>query len=292
MTIKGPILTLNNGVTMPAFGLGVFQSGKDETAAAVQVAIADGYGLIDTASGYRNEAEVGDGIRQSGIARDEIFVTTKLRPSDYGHDAALRAFDASMDQLGFDVLDLYLLHWPVPRDFAKTVESWKVCESLLGQGRVRAIGVCNFTPAHLDALIARTDIVPAVNQIELHPFFVQHDHDVARERLGIVTQAWSPIGGIQRYWGDGSQARDPLHDPVIVLLAKKYGKTAAQIVLRWQIELGHSAIPKSVKPTRIVENIDIFDFALTADEVAAISALDTGKRGGPDPEVQGTPAGK
>lgn len=199
MTVKGPILTLNNGVTMPAFGLGVFQSDKNETAQAVQVAISGGYGLIDTASGYRNEAEVGDGIRDSGMARDAIFVTTKLRPTDYGRDAARRAFDTSMEQLGLAVLDLYLLHWPVPRDFDTTIASWKVCESLLAEGRVRAIGVCNFTPAHLDALIARSDVVPAVNQIELHPFFVQADHDAAHKRLGVITQAWSPIGGIQRY---------------------------------------------------------------------------------------------
>lgn len=292
MNCKGPILKLNNGVDMPAFGLGVFQSSKDDTAAAVKSAIAEGYGLIDTASGYANEAEVGRGIAESDIDRTQIFVTTKLHPSDHGHDEALRAFDRSMTQLGLDTLDLYLLHWPVPRDFDNTVASWKVCERLLAEGRVRAIGVCNFTPAHLDALIARSDIIPAVNQIELHPFFVQRDHDVAHERLGIVTQAWSPIGGIQRYWGDGSEVRDPLRHPVVTALAERYAKTPAQIVLRWQIDLDHSAIPKSVNPKRIVENIDIFDFTLQPDEIAAISALDTGNRGGPDPETQGTPSGK
>jgi diketogulonate reductase-like aldo/keto reductase len=277
---------------MPAFGLGVFQSGKNETADAVKTAVANGYGLIDTAAGYENEAEVGQGIRESGIKRPDIFVTTKLRWSDYGYDQALKAFDLSMDKLGFDVLDLYLLHWPIPRNFDDTVASWKACERMLAEGRVRAIGVCNFKPAHLDALIARTDIVPAVNQIELHPFFVQPDHDLAHKRLNIVTQAWSPIGGILRYWGGAVDEHDPLNHPVVTDLAAKYGKTPAQVMLRWQIELGHSAIPKSINPARIRENIDIFDFTLQPDEVTAISALDTGRRGGPDPEVQGTPEGK
>jgi diketogulonate reductase-like aldo/keto reductase len=289
MTYKGPTLTLNNGVEMPAFGLGVFQSTRDETPAAVRAGIESGYGLIDTASGYQNEAEVGRGVRESAAERSEIFVTTKLRPTDYGTDAAQRAFDASMEKLGFDVLDLYLLHWPVPLDFDNTVASWQVCERLLAEGRVRAIGVCNFTPAHLRMLAERSEVVPAVNQIELHPFFVQQDHHDAHREMGIVTQAWSPIGGIQRYWGDGDTAKDPLHNSVIVALSEKYGKTPAQIVLRWQIDLGHSAIPKSVKPHRITENIDVFDFSLRPDEILAISALNTGKRGGPDPETQGTP---
>lgn len=289
--MRGPILTLNNGLTMPMLGLGVFQSDKEETAGAVKSAIAEGYRLIDTASGYKNEAEVGQGIREGGTDRSEIFVTTKLRPSDYGHDAALRAFDASISKLGLDVLDLYLLHWPVPRDFENTIISWKICERLLREGRVRAIGVCNFKPAHLDMLIARSDVVPAVNQIELHPYFVQADHDEAHKRLGIVTQAWSPIGGIQRYW-PGEEKRDPLSDSVVTNLATKYGKSPAQIILRWQIELGHSIIPKSVHAHRIRENADIFDFTLSQDETAAISALDTGRRGGPDPETQGTPEGK
>jgi diketogulonate reductase-like aldo/keto reductase len=245
----------------------------------------------DTASGYQNEAEVGQGIRGGAIDRSEIFITTKLRPTDYGHDAALRAFDVSMSQLGLDVLDLYLLHWPVPRDFDNTVASWKVCERLLVEGRVRAIGVCNFKPTHLDRLIARSDVAPAVNQIELHPYFVQRDHDEAHKRLVTVTQAWSPIGSIQRYW-PGDEKRDPLSDPVVTGLATRYGTTPAQIVLRWQIEFGHSIIPKSVHLHRIRENADIFDFSLSQDEVAAISALDTGLRGGPDPEVQGTPEGK
>jgi diketogulonate reductase-like aldo/keto reductase len=292
MKCKGPIFTLNNGVQMPAFGLGVFQSTPDETVNAVKAALDDGYGLIDTAAAYNNESEVGKAIKESGIERSEVFITTKLRPADFGYDSALRAFDASMSKLDIELLDLYLLHWPVPRDFANTLASWKACERLLAEGRVRAIGVSNFTPAHLDTLLSETDIVPAVNQIELHPFFPQEDHDIAHEPLNIVTQAWSPIGGIQRYRGEATAERDPLRHPTVSRLAEKYNKTGAQIILRWQIELGHSVIPKSVKPARIQENIDIFDFSLSEEEVAAISALDTGMRGGPDPETQWTPPGK
>lgn len=290
--MKGPELLLNNGVKMPAFGLGVFQTSREETAGAVNTAISEGYRLIDTASGYNNEEEVGSGIRDSGVESKDIFVTTKLRPADYGYDAALRAFDLSVEKLGLDVLDLYLLHWPVPRDFETTVASWKALESLVDAGRVRAIGVCNFKPAHLEMLMAKSDIVPAVNQIELHPYFVQSDHDEAHKKAGIVTQAWSPIGGIQRYWGDSAEKKDPLHDPVVTEIAKRHGKTAAQIVLRWQLDLGHSVIPKSVHAQRIRENMDIFGFSLRHDEMVAISSLDTGHRGGPDPEVQGTPDGK
>lgn len=277
---------------MPAFGLGVFQSSKEDTVGAVKAAIEAGYRLIDTAAGYQNEAEVAMGIRESGIDRSEIFITTKLRTKDFGYDSAQRAFDASMSALGIDVVDLYLLHWPVPRNFENTLASWKVCEQLLAEGRVRAIGVSNFTPAHMATLIESSSVVPAVNQIELHPFFLQQDHREAHQRLGVITQAWSPIGGVQRYRGDGSEARDPLHHPVVVELAKKYGKTPAQVVLRWQIDLGHSAIPKSINRKRICENIDIFDFSLQPDEVSAISALDTGRRGGGDPEVVGTPEGR
>jgi diketogulonate reductase-like aldo/keto reductase len=293
MQCKGPILTLNNGVAMPAFGLGVFQSEKAETSAAVKWAIESGYGLIDTAAAYQNEEEVGQAIAESGVARDDIFITTKMHPNDFGQDTALRAFDTSMQKLGIDVLDLYLLHWPVPRNFEATIASWKVCERVLAEGRVRAIGVSNFKPAHMDALLAQSDIVPAVNQIELHPFFVQEDHDVAHRKLGIITQAWSPIGGVHRYRPEGGgEPSDPLHHPTVTKLAEKYGKTAAQIVLRWQIDLGHSAIPKSVKLARIKENIDIFDFSLLPDEIAMISAMDTGTRGGADPETRWTPAGK
>jgi diketogulonate reductase-like aldo/keto reductase len=283
---KGPVLTLNNGIEMPALGLGVFQSGPVETVAAVRAAIADGYRLIDTAAAYMNEQQVGEGIRTSGIPRNEMFVTTKLWMSDYGYDQTLHAFERSLRKLGLDYLDLYLLHWPVPQDFDKTVASYKAAEKLLADGRVRAIGVCNFSPKHLDDLIARTTVVPAVNQVELHPFFSQKELRAVDAKLGIVTQAWSPIGGVNRYFVQNPERpADPLAHPTITGLAAKHGKTPAQIVLRWHIEIGTSPIPKSVRAERIEGNIDIFDFALNEDEIAAIESLDLGKRGGPDPEL-------
>jgi diketogulonate reductase-like aldo/keto reductase len=286
MTEPSSIIMLNNGVPMPALGLGVYQSSPEQTAQAVMTAIRSGYRLIDTAAAYMNETEVGEGIRRSGVDRPEIFVTTKLWMSDYGFDRTLHAFDRSLRKLGLDYLDLYLLHWPVPTNFEATIASYKAAERLLAEGRVRAIGVCNFSPKHLDDLIARTAVVPAVNQVELHPFFIQKELREAHARLGIVTQAWSPIGGVKRYWAqDPNAVQDPLVHPTVTGLAAKYGKTPAQIVLRWQIEHGNSAIPKSVRPERIAENISIFDFALTKDEVAAIDALDINGRGGPDPEL-------
>jgi len=282
---KGPLYKLNNGIEMPALGLGVFHSEPEKTAAAVRLAIADGYRLIDTAAAYMNEEQVGEGIRSSGVAREHIFVTTKLWISDYGYDQTFHAFDQSLRKLGLHVLDLYLLHWPVPSAFENTVNSYKAAMTLLADGHVRAIGVCNFSPRDLDALIEHTGHIPAVNQVELHPFFNQRELRKADLKHGIITQAWSPIGGVNRYGKTATkELPDLLSHPTIVLLAKKNGRTPAQIVLRWQIELGNSPIPKSVHPERIAENIDIFDFALTSEEVQAIDALDTGKRGGPDPE--------
>jgi diketogulonate reductase-like aldo/keto reductase len=233
-----------------------------------------------------NEQQVGEGVRSSGISREEIFVTTKLWITDYGYDQTLHAFDRSLRKLGFDFLDLYLLHWPVPSAFETTVNSYRAAMKLLAEGRVRAIGVCNFRANDLDKLIEQTGHVPAVNQVELHPFFNQGELRKADGKHGIITQAWSPIGGVKRYGAKASKegAQDPLSHPTVVLLAKNHGKTAAQIILRWQIELGTSPIPKSVRAGRITENIDIFDFALTSEEVQAINALDTGERGGPDPE--------
>jgi diketogulonate reductase-like aldo/keto reductase len=274
---------------MPAFGLGVYQSPPAATVQAVEAAIADGYRLIDTAAAYFNEREVGQGIRQSGIPRAELFVQTKLWISDYGYERALRAFDASLHRLDMDYVDLYLLHWPMPSDFKATLASYRAAEKLLADGVTRAIGVCNFNPAHLGDLAARSRVVPAVNQIELHPFFTQQAVRDADARLGIVTQSWSPIGGVKRYHAaDRNTVQDPLRHQTILTIAGRHGKTPAQIVLRWHIEHGLSAIPKSVRPERIAENIDIFDFTLTPEEVAAIDALDTGLRGGPDPQVVDT----
>jgi diketogulonate reductase-like aldo/keto reductase len=282
------MLTLNNGVQMPAFGLGVFQSTPQETVSAVQAALQAGYRLIDTAAVYMNEAQVGEALRASGLDRAEVFVTTKLWISDFGQGKALHAFDRSLRKLGLQHVDLYLLHWPVPSQFDKTIESWRVAERLLREGRVRAIGVSNFLPAHLDALMAHTDVVPAVNQVELHPFHAQPALRAADARYGIVTQAWSPIGGSKRYWAKddaAAAAGDPLRHPVITGLAQRHGRTPAQVVLRWQIQLGNSAIPKSVRPERIRENAAIFDFTLADDEMRAIDALDRQERGGPDPEA-------
>jgi diketogulonate reductase-like aldo/keto reductase len=285
MGTKIPQLTLNNGIAIPAFGLGVFQSTPEQTLTAVESAIARGYLLIDTAAAYLNERQVGEAIARSGVERSVLFVQTKLWISDYGHDRALHAFEVSRRKLGLDYIDLYLLHQPMPKDFDATVAAYKAAEKLLADGRVRAIGVCNFSSAHLEALIARTTIVPAVNQVELHPFFTQRALRDAHARLGVATQSWSPLGGVNVYRpADRSAVKNPLTHPVVLEIARTHGKTPAQVVLRWHVEHGLSVIPKSVRPERIAENIDIFDYRLSASEVAAIDAMDTGVRGGPDPE--------
>jgi 2,5-diketo-D-gluconate reductase A len=281
MTEQNPYITLNNGVQMPALGLGVYQSSPEDTTAAVQAALNGGYRLIDTAAAYFNEREVGEGIRQSGIDRSEIFIETKLWISDYGYDEALRGFEKSISKLGVDQVDLLLLHQPLAADFEKTIAAYRAIEKLLADGRVRAIGVSNQTPAQLEELIARTSVVPAVNQIQVHPYYSQPEWRAANTRHGILTQSWSPIGGSYIY---GDYEKNPLEDPVITEIAAKYAKTPAQVILRWHLEHGFSAIPKSVKAHRIAENFDVFDFTLTPEEVAAIDALDTGVRGGPDPD--------
>jgi diketogulonate reductase-like aldo/keto reductase len=281
-----PLITLNNGLEMPALGLGVFQSPSAETIGAVEAAISAGYRLVDTAAAYGNEREVGEGIRRSGIDRSEIFVTTKLWISDYGYEQALVGFDGCLRRLGFDYIDLFLLHHPVPSDFDGTVAAYKAAEQMLANGCARAIGVSNFSQRHLENLISQTNVRPMLNQVELHPFFTQPELREFHAAKGIVTQAWSPLGGVKRYRpADTDTVDNPLEHPTIVELAAKHGKTPAQVVLRWHIEHGVSAIPKSVKPHRIEENFDVFDFALTPDEVETIDALDTGTRGGPDPEL-------
>jgi diketogulonate reductase-like aldo/keto reductase len=269
---------------LPALGLGVLNREQPElTQGAVEAALAEGYRLIDTAAAYGNERQVGQAIAHSGIDRSELFVTTKLWLTDYGYEAALRAFDASLRRLGLDHVDLYLLHWPVPSAFEATVAAYRAAEQLLAQGRVRAIGVSNFGPSDLTALLDRVEVVPAVNQIELHPFFNQAALRETHQRLGITTEAWSPLGASVRRAGGTDE--EPLTHPVIVALAEKYGKSPAQVVLRWHLDHGFVAIPKSVRPARIAENFDVFDFALTTDEIAAIDALDKGKRFGPDPDA-------
>jgi 2,5-diketo-D-gluconate reductase A len=279
-------VTLNNGVEMPALGLGVFLSSPEDTVQAVQAAIANGYRLVDTAAAYKNERAVGEAVRASGINREDIFITTKAFPSQYSDYKTLEAFEGSLGRLGLDYLDLYLLHWPVPTDFEPTIQAWRAAERLLADGRVRAIGVSNFEPDHLKRLLGATEIVPAVNQVELHPFYTQQAARDADQQHGIITEAWSPIGGV---YGRNANATvpegvtSPLDHPVVTDLASKYGKTAAQVILRWHLQHGFVAIPKSMRTERIVENGNVFDFELAADEVASIDGLDTGVRAGSDP---------
>lgn len=280
-TASTPTITLNNGVELPSLGFGVFQSPPVETARAVEAAISTGYRLVDTAAAYFNEREVGEGIRRSGIPRDEVFIETKVWINDYGYDTTLHAFDKSARKLGVDQLDLLLLHQAVPSGFERTLDAYRALETLLTDGRVRAIGVSNFMPEHLDRLLTHASVVPAVNQIELHPYFQQTAVQRVNAERGIATQAWSPIGGITSYRGGEKTTFD---DPTLLDIARQYGKSPAQVMLRWHLQEGRCAIPKSVKPARIAENFDVFDFELTPEQVAAIDALDTGVRRGPDPE--------
>jgi len=275
------IITLNNGVTLPALGLGVFQTPPEETTAAVEEALRIGYRHIDTAAAYGNEAQVGEGLRNSGIARDEVFIETKVWISDYGYDATLHAFEKGAAKLGVDYIDLVLLHQPLTSAFDLTLDAYRALEKLHADGKIRAIGISNFMPEYVGRLLAATAVVPAVNQIELHPYFQQKELQAVHAEHGILTQAWSPIGGITAY---GGGARSVFDDATLLEIAAAHGKTAAQVMLRWHLQEGRSAIPKSTKPARIAENFDVFDFELSADQVAAIDALDTGTRGGPDPD--------
>ncbi|HVX23363.1 MAG TPA: aldo/keto reductase [Acidimicrobiales bacterium] len=286
MATSQPLLTLNNGVSLPALGFGVFQTAPQDTIDAVTTAIGDGYRLIDTAASYDNERQVGEAIHRSGVDRAEIFLQTKLWISDYGTEKTRIGFDASLRRLGVEHVDLYLLHQPAPADFDDTIAAYRVAEKMLAEGKARAIGVSNFSPDHLTRLLDATEVVPAVNQVELHPYFTNATVQAADRTLGIVTQAWSPIGGIHRYRpADAPGSGNVLENPVITALAAKYAKTPAQVILRWHLDEGRSALPKSVTPSRIAENIDVFEFALQPEERAAIDALDTGLRGGPDPEL-------
>ena len=280
-TTAVPNITLNNGVDLPALGLGVFQSPPTETTGAVQAALETGCRLIDTAAAYGNEREVGEAIRRSGIARDEVFIETKVWISDYGYDATLHAFEKSVRKLGVARLDLLLLHQPLPSAFDRTLDAYRALETLLRDGQVRSIGVSNFMPDHLAKLLDAATVVPAVNQIEVHPYFQQSALQRLHAQHGIATQAWSPIGGITSYRG---MAKRSLDDPTLLDIARQYGKSAAQVMLRWHLQEGRSAIPKSVKRERIAENFDVFDFDLTREQVAAIDALETGVRGGPEPD--------
>lgn len=278
-----PNFTLNNGVVMPAIGLGVYQTPPEETVAAVEAALKVGYRHIDTAAVYGNEREVGAAISRSGLARDDVFIETKVWITDFGYDATLHAFDKSAGKLGVKQIDLLILHQALPGEFELTVQAYKALEKLYADGKVRAIGVSNFMPPHLDRLLAETDVVPTLNQIEVHPYFRQSEALAADTEHGILNQAWSPIGGIT-FYRDGSSG-STLQDPVIAGIAAAHGKSPAQVMLRWHLQQDRQVIPKSVTPSRIAENFDVFDFELTAEQLAAIDALDTGVRGGPEPEV-------
>jgi 2,5-diketo-D-gluconate reductase A len=263
-----PLISLNNGVRIPQLGFGVFQVPEDQVAGAVTTAIEAGYRSIDTAAAYRNESGVGDAI--AGVP--DLFITTKLWNADQGYDSTLRAFDESMRRLRRDVLDLYLIHWPTPeRDLY--AETWRAFEQLYADGRVKAIGVSNFHTRHLQRLFDEFPTTPAVNQIELHPLLQQEEMRKVHVTHRIVTEAWSPLA-------QGAL----LSTPDLTGLADKYGKTPAQIVLRWHVQLGNVVIPKSVTPYRIKENIDIFDFELAQDDMTVIAELDNGTRTGPDPD--------
>jgi len=267
-----PDITLNNGVRMPQLGFGVFQIPDDEAEQAVATALRVGYRSIDTAAIYRNERGVGRALRASGVPREEVFITTKLWNSQHDYDAALAAFDKSMARLGLDVLDLYLIHWPVPAQ-NKYLEAWRALRRLQEEGRVRAIGVSNFTVEALTRVIEDSGVVPAVNQIELHPRLAQAELRAFHAEHGIATEAWGPLG----------QGKGLLEDPVLARLAAKHGRTPAQVVLRWHLQLGNIVIPKSVTPSRIAENFQVFDFELDEEDMAEIATMDVGERLGFDP---------
>jgi diketogulonate reductase-like aldo/keto reductase len=275
-------IALNDGHRIPGLGFGVFQTRPAETAASVRTALETGYRLIDTAAAYLNERQVGEGLVASGVPREQVTIETKVWINDYGYDRTLHSFDKSVRKLGVDYLDLLILHQPMPTAFELTVDAYRALETLKADGRVRSIGVSNFMVEHLDALLERSTVIPAVNQIEVHPYFSQPEVREANRQHGILTQAWSPIGGITAYRGDGISSFD---DPVLGEIAERHGKTPAQVMLRWHLQHGRSAIPKSTHPGRIRENFDVFDFELSADELAAIDQLDTGIRRGPEPEM-------
>jgi diketogulonate reductase-like aldo/keto reductase len=278
-----PTVALHDGIEIPQLGFGVFLVPPEDTREVVEEALRAGYRHIDTAAAYGNEREVGEAVRASGVNRADVFLETKIWISDYGYEETLHGFEKSAGKLGVDQIDLLILHQALPSAFDRTLEAYRALETLLADGKVRAIGVSNFMVDHLEKLLDRATVVPAVNQIEVHPYFAQREVQAFGAERGILTQAWSPIGGIT-FYREGEHT-STLEDPVIVEIARAHGKSPAQILLRWGLQHGRSVIPKSTKPERIAENIDVFDFELSADEMTAIDGLDTGRRGGPEPEA-------
>jgi 2,5-diketo-D-gluconate reductase A len=268
-----PTVLLNNGVEIPQLGFGVFKVPPEQTEDVTRTALEVGYRHVDTAQMYGNEAGVGRAVRAAGLARDEVFVTSKLDNPNHARDDALRSFDGTLAELGFDHVDLFLIHWPLP-EVGDFVETWHAMEEIYRSGRARAIGVSNFQPHHLRRLLAAAEVVPAVNQIEVHPYLVQDDVRAFGAEHGIVTEAWAPI----------ARGR-VLDDPVITTIAKRLERTPAQVTLRWAIQRGDVVFPKSVSRSRIEENFDLFDFELADDEMAEITALDRQERTGPDPDT-------
>lgn len=274
--MSAPLISLNDGHHIPQIGFGTSPLNDQKVVPAILAALEAGYRHIDTAFRYNNEKGVGQGIRESGIAREDLFVTTKLDGPFQGDDRAIGGLEESLRRLGLEYVDLLLIHWPLPqRD--QYVSTWKTFETLLAAGKTRSIGLSNFKPAHIDRLLAETSVRPAVNQIQLNPRITRPEQRAYDSEHGIVTEAWSPLGA----------GNELLQEPTLASLAEKYGKTPAQVVLRWHIELGNVTIPRSANPRRIAENINIFDFSLTDDEVAAISAFDTGEEPRVDSDLSG-----
>lgn len=273
MTDAIPHLTLNDGRRLPQIGFGTWPLDDAQAQQAVQVALACGYRLIDTAARYGNETGVGRGIVASGVARAEVQLTSKLRGSEHGYDSTLRAFDATLAALGTDYLDLYLIHWPLPMR-GLYVDTWRAFVRLRDEGRIGSIGVSNFQPAHIERLLAETGVLPAVNQIELHPDFTQADLRAWHAQQGIAIECWSPLG-----------RGEVLKDATVAQIAQKHGRSAAQILLRWHVQHGLVAIPKSQDPARMKQNLAVFDFALDADDLAALARLDGEHRQGGDPDT-------
>lgn len=277
---------LANGAEIPAVGFGVFLIDRETTAMAVEAALAAGYRMLDTAAAYNNEKEVGQAIRKSGVPREEIFLTTKLWAGDIGAAKTRAAFDQSLKRLGTDYVDMYMLHWPQPMHQDEILESWQILAALGREGKIRNLGVCNFSEENLNNLIDASGVRPVVNQVELHPFFQQKELRDAHERKGILTQAWSPLGGVRGYVPKAQQSVSDIHShPVLREIGGKYGKTPAQVVLRWHLQEGISTNSRSSSPGRIAQNFDIFDFELSPGDMARIRSLDTGIRGGDDPQT-------